>query len=324
MKKIIKEDLWFYISLIIIIILFKIKLPYYIDRPGGTIEINNRIECKSCHKINGSLNLMYVTENEATIPTFLASFLIPNWDLEKISEQQINNETTEEIFKRNKLMLEESIDSAIMVAYKESNNDINITSKKNIVLTTTINNNLKIGDEILEVDGRKIDNILDIKKIINEKEKNDKLNIKVKRNNQEKQVTVTIREEKKVKLIGAVITTDYDYNLDPSIKIKFKQNEAGASGGLMLALSIYSKISKEDIIKGRKIAGTGTINFDGTVGQIDGIKYKIIGAHKNNIDIVLVPKENYKEALKVKKKNKYKMKIVKVEKFSDAIKYLKR
>ena len=90
----------------------------------------------------------------------------------------------------------------------------------------------------------------------------------------------------------------------------------------MMALSIYTKISDNDIVKGRKIAGTGTIEADGTVGEIDGIKYKIMGASKNKIDIVLVPSANYKEAIEVKEKYNYDIEIVKIDTFSDAIKYL--
>ena len=323
MKNYIKENLWFIMSLIIIILLFNINLPYYINKPGGTIEINNRIECNTCQNINGSLNLLYVSEYEATIPTYLLSYLMPDWDIEAVKEQQINNETTEEIYNRNRLMLEESIDAATMVAYKESGSKIDIKGKKNIVIATTNDNNLKIGDEILEVDGKKVENVLEIRKIINKKKKNDILRIKVLRNDKEIEIKAKIREEKKIKLIGVVVSTDYDYNLDPNISLKFKSSEAGASGGLMLALSIYSKINKEDLIKGRKIAGTGTIEFDGTVGEIDGIKYKIMGAHKNNMDIVLVPAANYKEAIKIKNKKNYKMKIVKIKTFNDAIEYLK-
>ena len=323
MKRIIKENLWFFISLIIISILFNIKLPYYINMPGGTIETNNRISCKKCSDINGSINLLYVSETEATVPTFIMSHFIPNWDLEKISNQQVNNESPEEIYNRNRLMLEESIDAATMVAYKKAERSLKIKNKKTIIIATTNNNNLKIGDEILKVDEKEIENLTDIRKIINSKNKNDKLIIKILRNNKEMDVTVKVREEKKVKLIGVIVATDYDYEINPKISLKFKSSEAGASGGLMLALSIYSKISNDDIIKGRKIAGTGTIDSDGNVGEIDGIKYKIMGAHKEKIDLVLVPVANYKEAIKTKKENNYKMEIVKIKTFNEAIEYLK-
>ena len=90
-----------------------------------------------------------------------------------------------------------------------------------------------------------------------------------------------------------------------------------------MSLSIYSAISGEDILKGRNIAGTGTIDIEGNVGEIGGIKYKVMGAVKNKMDIILVPSANYKEAMKVKKEKKYKIKIVEVKTFQDAIKYLK-
>lgn len=323
-KKYIKDNYLFIISCLILIFLFNYHLPYYINMPGGTIKVNDRIECKKCSDINGSLNMLYVTEYEATVPTYLLSLVIPNWDLERISEQQISNETPEDIYNRNRLMLENSVDNAIYVAYTNSNKEIKVKSKKNIVIATTKNNGLNIGDEVLEINGREIENIEEIRNIIQNSAVNKKLLFKVLRNNKEEDIQVKVIKQNSKKMIGAVITTDYDYELDPKIKLKFRSSESGSSGGMMLALSIYTKINDQDIIKGRKIAGTGTIDYEGNVGKIDGIKYKIMGAHKNKMDIVLVPKENYKEAISVAEKNHYKLKIVKVETFKDVIDYLSK
>lgn len=323
-KKYIKDNYLFIISCLILIFLFNYHLPYYINMPGGTIKVNDRIECKKCSDINGSLNMLYVTEYEATVPTYLLSLVIPNWDLERISEQQISNETPEDIYNRNRLMLENSVDNAIYVAYTNSNKEIKVKSKKNIVIATTKNNGLNIGDEVLEINGKEIENIEEIRNIIQNSAVNKKLLFKVLRNNKEEDIQVKVIKQNSKKMIGAVITTDYDYELDPKIKLKFRSSESGSSGGMMLALSIYTKINDQDIIKGRKIAGTGTIDYEGNVGKIDGIKYKIMGAHKDNMDIVLVPKENYKEAISVAEKNHYKLKIVKVETFKDVIDYLSK
>ena len=323
-KKYIKDNYLFIISCLILIFLFNYHLPYYINMPGGTIKVNDRIECKKCNDINGSLNMLYVTEYEATVPTYLLSLVIPNWDLERISEQQISNETPEDIYNRNRLMLENSVDNAIYVAYTNSNKEIKVKSKKNIVIATTENNGLNIGDEVLKIDGKEIENIEEIRNIIQNSAVNKKLLFKVIRNNKEEDIQVKVIKQNSKKMIGAVITTDYDYELDPKIKLKFRSSESGSSGGMMLALSIYTKINDQDIIKGRKIAGTGTIDYEGNVGKIDGIKYKIMGAHKDKMDIVLVPAENYKEAVSVVEKNHYKLKIVKVETFKDVIDYLSK
>ena len=110
-------------------------------------------------------------------------------------------------------------------------------------------------------------------------------------------------------MIGIIITEKQKIKTDPKIKIKFKNSESGASGGLMMSLSIYDSLIKEDLTKGLKIAGTGTIDQDGNVGKIDGVKYKVMGAVKDKADIFLVPAgSNYKEAIKTKKEKKYKIK----------------
>ena len=91
----------------------------------------------------------------------------------------------------------------------------------------------------------------------------------------------------------------------------------------MLTLDIYNKLTKKDITKGRKIVGTGTINSDGTVGEIGGVKYKLMGAVKSHADIFLVPQgSNYQEAIKEAKKKKYHIQILGVKNFQDALNQL--
>ena len=74
--------------------------------------------------------------------------------------------------------------------------------------------------------------------------------------------------------------------------------------------------------KGNKICGTGTIDKEGVVGEIGGIKYKLQGAKRRKCDMFLVPKENYDEAYKIIKDKNYKIKLYKVETFNDALKIL--
>ncbi len=322
MKKIIKENAFYISILVIFCALYFIKLPYYVVAPGGTIELNNRVEVDN-EKIEGSINMLYVTQYDATIPTYVVAKIFRNWDLEDIEKSQINNESIYDIEERNKIMLDNSIQNAIFVAYNKAGKDIKIKNSTSYVIGTTIDNNLKIGDIVLEVDNISIDNIKDVQKIVKEKEIGDNVKFKIIRNDKEIEVSNKVQEVDGNKIIGAVIITNYEYDLDPEIKFKFKNRESGASGGLMLALTIYDLVSDDDIVKGRKISGTGTIDADGSIGEIDGIKYKIMGAVRDNMDLVLVPEGNYKEALKVKKDMKYDIKIVKASNIDDAIEYLK-
>ena len=93
----------------------------------------------------------------------------------------------------------------------------------------------------------------------------------------------------------------------------------------MLSLAIYDYLTNEDIARNRKIVGTGTIDSDGKVGSIGGVKYKLKGAVKNKADIFIVPDgENYEEVMKLVNENNYNIKIIKAITLDNVIEELKK
>ena len=107
MKKFLQENFKQLLLIILLIIAVNIDLPYYIEAPGGTINLSKRID-KSYNKKNGSLNMLYVTEYKGNIVTVPLSKIIKSWDLYEISNQQVSDESAEDIYIRNKVMLNNS------------------------------------------------------------------------------------------------------------------------------------------------------------------------------------------------------------------------
>ena len=318
MKKFLKENLKFIIFMIILITVVNIELPYYIEAPGGTINLSSRID-KNYNKDNGSLNMLYVTEYKGNIVTVLLSKIIKSWDLYEISNQQISNEDSHDIYVRNKVMLDNSIQTATLVAYNYAGKKIDILESQNIVIATTKDNGIEIGDIILSIDNLPVENNTTIKEYLNNLSAGDTVKLTIKRDDKQKEINITLDEDK---VIGIMLITNYIYETEDDLDIAFKSGEGGASGGLILSLGIYSQITGIDILKGRNIAGTGTIDIEGNVGEIDGIKYKIAGAVKNNMDIILVSPYNYDEAKKVIEDNNYDVELVCVKTFKEAVEYL--
>ena len=118
--------------------------------------------------------------------------------------------------------------------------------------------------------------------------------------------------------------TTFDIESNVNVQIDSKASESGPSGGMMMALMAYNAVTKQDLTNGLKIVGTGTIDLDGNVGEIGGVKYKLMGAVKNKADVFFVPVENYDEAIEVKNKKKYDIEVVKVATLKDAINYLEK
>lgn len=318
-KEFFKNNIKYILILVIVGIIANYPLPYYIEAPGGTIDITNRIDIDGGYVSKGSLNLLYVTEYRGNVMTYLMGLVLPSFDIEKQEERQISNESAQDIYIRNRVMLENSIDNATILAYRHANKTVNITGYNNVILANYNDNDLKIGDNIISIDDVKVSNLIDIKNELDKKEANQTITISVMRDNKEHSFKIKLDDEKK---LGIIVQTDYEYELDPEINIKFKTSESGSSGGLMLALSIYNAITSEDITHGLKVAGTGTIDIEGNVGEIGGVKYKIMGAVRNKMDLVFVPAANYDEAIEVKKEHNYDIDIIKVNTFEEALNYL--
>ena len=324
--KYIKNNYKFILVLIFTILIFSIRFPYYIDAPGGISNMQDKIEIDG-YKSKGSFNITYIKEYRATIPTFFLSLLNKDWDVIKNEEVLLENESVKDYIKRDKLFMDESISNAIYVAYTKANKEIEILNTEISVLyiDKKANTNLKVGDVILEIIGTKINNKDEIPVLYEDYDIGEKINIKVKSNNKEYNRYVKLIEMDNEKKLGILIVSLNKYKTNPNIKINIDKNESGSSGGLMTALTIYNNLVKQDITHGLTIVGTGTIDIDGNVGSIGGVNYKLKSAEASGADIFFVPNgENYKEAIKLKKEKNYKIEIVGVDTFDDALEYLER
>ncbi len=309
--KFLKNNITKLLIIIFLLVFFNYKLPYYIEKPGDLKNLNNKIIVENEYESKGTLNLTYVLQKDATIFNYIESLFEKNSKL--IKKEKNVEENIQNLNKQSILSLKNSYNTACYVANKKNNNkDILNNFNYYISNVENINTNLEIGDKIISIDGYKIEQIEQIKEIIGNYESNIEIEIIVNEN-----------EKKFIKLengkLGISVIKIYDCK---NVKFDFKNNESGGSGGLMIALSIYDKLIKTDLTGGKKIAGTGTIDIKGNIGEISGVSYKLIGAAKNKADIFFVPKENYNEALVTKNKNKLNIEIVEVNTFDDALNYL--
>ncbi len=321
-KEFIKNNYIMIIILGFIIFLFNFKLDYEIYTYGKPINLNKRIEVYAENNSEGNFYLTYVQARPGVIPFILLSKILPSWDLVSLNDSRIENESAEDIQLRGKIDLDTVNEYAIKNALDAADISYIIDSKEIVVYYVFENadTNLKIGDVILNVDGIKVNDMKDINSYINTKKDNDRVNIKVLRDGKEMEKYGIVKAKDDSKIIGLYLTTKF--NITPSIKIKFKykSGESGPSGGLMSALEIYNGITENDITHGLNIAGTGTITYDGEVGEIGGVKYKLLGAVKNGMDIFIVPDgDNYNEALKIVNDNNYNIRLIKAKTFRQVI-----
>ena len=208
-----------------------------------------------------------------------------------------------------------------MVAFDKANLEYEVNNRKvNIIYVyEEADTDLKIGDQIVEINGVKINSK---EEALNEISKSDIIKFKVINNG-----VIYERYANKVmidgnKLVGVMVCETKEVIPSKEVNINFKKSESGPSGGFMMSLSIYDLLTEEDLTKGLKIVGTGTIDEFGNVGVIGGVSHKIKAAVKEKADIFFVPTENYEESRKTVLEDNLDIELVEVKHIDDAIEYL--
>ena len=126
--------------------------------------------------------------------------------------------------------------------------------------------------------------------------------------------TVASDDVPKRPVVGIFLETALDIHLPFDVSID-AGNVGGPSAGLAFALDVLQELGR-DVVRGRKIAATGEIFPDGSVGPIGGVKQKTIGAREAGVDAFLVPAgENARTA----RKEAHGLRIIPVETFQQAL-----
>lgn len=298
---------------------------------GGANNFVDVVEIDTDYKVSGSFSTLYVISMERS--TKLQNLITKNDPTIERYTMSTDSASIGDIdsYRASKIEYDSSISNALILAYKEANkvnNTINIVYefKGYDVTYYSEKSRFRIGDRIVKIKSHYYNdriilptNEAEFRKAINNLTFNSDI-ITIERNNE---------------LIDIDITSDdyfYGYsmydidanNTKPGFKIK-NTSLGGPSGGLLQTLSIYDRLTGNNLTKGKKIAGTGTISYKGEVGAIGGIKEKVPTAVDNNIDVFFCPSVNYEDALLAYNSlpNSKRMKLVKIDTFYDALNYLK-
>jgi len=328
MKKI-KNNLDTIIYIIVILLILFLRFPYLVYEPGGTINVNDRFVSVP-YESKGTINQTYVSVQRGNLVSMFLGWLLPDYDIVPDDENKIDDETQEEANKRDRIAYEYALSSATAVAYESAGLETNVTDSYGGIyyIFDGAKTDLKIGDKIVKYNNKKF-NYEEFFPFVKEAKKGTRIEFEVIRNKKKKNcyaIISTIKDEliEEYDGIGVIIYTINEYKNEPNIEFESRANEMGSSGGLMLALGMYNALTEDDITHGLNIAGTGTIEIDGKVGEIGGVKYKILGAVRNKCDVFLVPEKNYDEAKEVIKDRNFKIKLIKVTTFDEALEELNK
>lgn len=336
------KSLGLFLSVLIFAACVFLPIPYYIEQPGATIDLKEIISVNNDRdQQSGSFSLTSVGIRQATVFTAIKAAFAPFEEV--VSEDELYGGASGAEYDRiQKYYMDSSQNNAIEQALKLAKLPYEMDYKGVYVMGVEKNSNFRksisIGDTVTKADGKSFQNSQDFIDYIQNKKVGDTVSVTYLQDGNEKQANGKLIELPTTKKagIGISLVDHTEINTDQSIEIK-TENIGGPSAGLMFTLEIYEQLTKQDLRKDKKIAGTGTINSKGEVGRIGGIDKKVASASEQNVEIFFAPDDkitdeekavdadiqsNYQEAKAAAKKLGTKMKIVPVKTVQDALDYL--
>jgi len=149
------------------------------------------------------------------------------------------------------------------------------------------------GDVVLTVDGDPVTSGAALAERVRSSPAEVPLTLRVLHGGSERELQVTPRSPggpSEPPRIGVIVQTavdelvlPIDIALTPGVRI------GGPSAGLMIGLTVYDLLADEDLLRGRRVAGTGTLDVDGVVGGVGGVPEKTLAAIAAGYDVLLVP-----------------------------------
>ncbi len=223
-------------------------------------------------------------------------------------------------------MLDDSEATAIAVGLRLAGYQSEMLGKgarvSSILPDSHANGLLQPGDVIMGLNGVPIRTTSDLVEQVEAQSADGSVKLEVVRDRTEREIMVPLMAPSSPndtpKIGISIVSAGFDFKPPFPVSVVTQKISGGPSAGLMFTLTIYNSLSSKDLTAGRKIAGTGTINLDGTVGPIGGVKQKVAAAEAVGATYFLSPVENYDDALSVARH----IKVIKIDTAQQAIEFL--
>lgn len=297
-----------------------VPTPYSLILPGSAIDVRAVLTVAGHTPPAERYYMTDVTLQERVSPLLLLEGFMPGSRIvhtEDIVPQGVSISQYDDIMKH---AMDESQSIAAVVAERAANLNVKIPASSVAIVrfdpSSQAQNKLRPGDVLRTVNGKAVSTTVTVQDALYKLRPGDAVNVTYERKGKTHSARVKTMEIKGEARLGVYLLATFD---PPrlAVPVEFKPfNVSGSSGGLMFAMDIYRTL-KPSASAARKIAGTGTISYDGIIGPIEGAPQKLIAARRAGATIFFVPRENYNEIAGSRD-----IKIVPVHTFDEALKAL--
>ena len=290
---------------------FLLPVPYVTMRPGPAFDTLGTFEEKpmftfgkdvKTYPTSGNLDFTTVSVSRADSHVPLADAISAYFDknVAVVPRTLIypDNQSAKQSTAESAAQLDGSKDSSKVAALRAAGFDVTPTTQIGQVVKGGASvGKLKAGDVVTAVDGTTVSTPEEAIMAVGSHKPGETVRMDVTRKGKRAEVSLVTRPDPKdasIPRIGVTLATTYAFPFE--IDNNVGRSIGGPSAGTMFALAIYDKLTPGSLTGGERVAGTGEMAADGTVGPIGGVRQKMAGAAKAGAKIFLVPAANCAEA----------------------------
>ena len=281
-----------------------VPMPYVEYLPGGATPIAPLVEIRGADitPLEGETALLTVRLTRQPLVSLVAALLDPEREVLPTTRVYPSGVDRQDYLARERARFSRQFEVAAAVGARSAGVPLEVITEV-VVLEVVVGGPsdgvLAPGDVVLEVDGERVTSGAALAARVQASAPGDVLTLRIVHAEVEQLRTITLAalEEGGPARIGVLVQTavdelilPIDILLTPGIRI------GGPSAGLMVGLTVHDLLAAEDLLGGRRVAGTGTLDIDGRVGDVGGVREKVIAAIEAGYDLVLVPTVRLEEA----------------------------
>lgn len=285
-----------YLYLVMVLVM---PTDYSVTAPGNLTPVQNFITIDGVEPV-GDFNTIYVySYDPITAFQYFMLYNDPTMDVYETTDREKDMSFQDE-YRAGQLSKLVSLKTSLIQAYQLAmleDSSISIETEYRglyIYMRPSRLSELQIGDEVVSINGENYtDHTHDSFILLTQQ---DQYQMTIKRIEGQSVSYHTVDYEKVPgELSIRFLRNDEILASQPSFDLPGVNNIVGGpSGGMMQTLSIYASLLKLNI-GDLKLAGTGTIQMDGNIGPIGGIRQKIVTAMYQKVDIFFIPETHFQE-----------------------------
>ena len=274
-----------------------VPMPYVEYLPGGAVPIAPLVEIRGTEvtMLDGETALLTVRVARQPLATLALVALDSERSVLPAIRVYPQGIDRQDYLARERARFDRQFEVAAAVGAAAAGAALEVTTEVvvlDVVVGGPSDGILAPGDVVLAVGGVPVTSGADLAGRVQQSRPGDTLTLRILHAGAEREVAIVLAalDDGGQARIGVLVQTavdelrlPFDILLRPGVAI------GGPSAGLMVGVTVYDLLSSEDLLAGRRIAGTGTLDIDGRVGDVGGVLEKTIGAIRAGYDVLLVP-----------------------------------